>query len=110
MKVLLSIRPEYAEKILIGEKQFEFRKCIPKAEGVNAVVIYATVPVGKVVGEFEIETILTDEPRRLWLNTSFGAGITKKFFSEYFRGRSTAHAIKVKSVRRYQKPIELRKV
>jgi predicted transcriptional regulator len=110
MKVLLSIKPEYAEKILAGEKHYEFRKALPKAPGVNTVVIYATMPVGKVVGEFDIESILSEKPNKLWSITSEFSGITKSFFNEYFQGRTTAHAIKVKEARRYERPLDLGEV
>lgn len=106
----MSIKPEYAEKILAGEKRFEFRKAVPKAEGVKTVVIYATKPVGKVVGEFEVGGILSEKPRVVWSLTSGFAGITRQFFNEYFRGRDTAYAIKVKRATRYEEPISLDEV
>ncbi|ATB41351.1 hypothetical protein CYFUS_006816 [Cystobacter fuscus] len=108
MKVLLSIKPEYAEKILDGEKQFEFRKAVFKNPTVKTVVIYATKPVGKVVGEFDIAEVLSERPSTLWARTAKLAGISRRFFDEYFEGRSTAYAIKVQRVRRYRKPLELR--
>lgn len=110
MKVLLSIKPEYAEKILVGEKLFEFRKAVPKNENVKTVVIYATMPVGKVVGEFEVDGILAERPKNMWSITSTFAGITKRFFNEYFRGRQTAYAIKIKSPKRYDTPLDLSSV
>lgn len=58
MKVLLSIKPEFAFKIFDGTKHFEFRKVIFKNPNVNIVVVYASSPVQQVIGEFEIETIL----------------------------------------------------
>jgi len=54
MKVLLSIKPKYAEMILSGEKKYEFRRAIFKKPGISKVVIYASSPVSKVIGEFEI--------------------------------------------------------
>lgn len=107
MKVLLSIKPEYANKILSGEKRFEFRKSIFKKEGIQTVIIYATMPIGKVIGEFEIETILSDEPESIWDQTSQLSGITKKFFDSYFFERSKAYAIEVKSVKKYDTPQDL---
>lgn len=107
MKVLLSIKPEYAEKILQGKKKYEFRKSIFKASGIKTVVIYATMPVGRVVGEFDFDEVLSDSPQAIWAETSKYSGITKKFFNEYFDGRGTAHAIKVREVRRYDKPLLL---
>ena len=107
MKVLLSIKPEYADKILSGEKRFEFRKSIFKRQGIQTVIIYATMPVGKVVGEFDIEHILSDEPKFILDKTCALSGITKSFFDSYFYERSTAYAIEVKSVKKYDIPISL---
>ncbi|MGS0943696.1 ASCH domain-containing protein (plasmid) [Pseudomonas luteola] len=110
MKVLLSIKPEYAEKILQGKKKFEFRKAIFKNSQVKTVVIYATLPLGKVVGEFDFDEILSDKPSVIWSETRKYSGITKKFFNSYFSGRDTAHAIKVNVVRRYEIPMDLSEI
>jgi predicted transcriptional regulator len=107
MKVLLSIKPEYAEKIFSGLKRFEFRKAVFRNPAVKTVVLYATKPVGKVLGEFDIEEILAEEPNTLWSMTSKFAGIPKQFFNEYFRGRHTAYAIRVREARRYNTPLDL---
>ncbi|ECX8367725.1 ASCH domain-containing protein, partial [Salmonella enterica] len=107
MKVLLSIKPEFAEKILDGSKRFEFRKGIFKNRSINTVVIYATMPLGKVVGQFSIESILSDAPEDLWIKTQKYAGISKTFFDNYYSGRSTAYAIKVGDVERFETPLPL---
>lgn len=110
MKVLLSIKPEYAEGILNGTKHFEFRKAIFKDSAVKTVVIYATMPVGKVIGEFDISEIIKDVPNKLWTQTEEFAGISRSFFNEYFEGRNTAFAIKVSNPKRYGRPLDLVKV
>lgn len=110
MKVLLSVKPEFAEKILSGEKKYEFRKCLPRQKNVHIVLIYATMPVGKIVGEFYIDRFIKDTPKNLWVETKEHAGITKLYFDEYFHGRKVACAIAIKSVKRYRKEIELRAV
>ncbi|ALP62368.1 ASCH domain-containing protein [Paraburkholderia caribensis] len=107
MRVLLSIKPEYADRILSGEKKFEFRKSVFKNEHVKTVVIYATMPVGKVVGEFDVGSIIKERPSKLWSTTKAYSGITKAFFEEYFRGREAGYAISVKTARRYAKPLDL---
>ena len=66
MRVLLSIKPEYAFKIFDGTKRFEFRKVIFKNPDVKTVVVYASSPVQQVIGEFEIENIFSYEPDALW--------------------------------------------
>lgn len=52
--VLISIKPEWVEKIFSGEKIMEFRKTIPNCNLPCKYYIYATRPVGKVVGEFTL--------------------------------------------------------
>lgn len=110
MKVLLSIKPEYAERILSGAKRYEFRKAVFRDTSVKTVVIYATMPVGMVVGEFDIEEILSEKPGTLWSLTSKFAGISRRYFDEYFRGKKTAYAISVRNARRYQTPLNLKQV
>lgn len=50
-KILLSIKPEYAHKILEGTKKYEFRKHLPKKK-IEKIIIYSTAPDGSVIGEF----------------------------------------------------------
>ena len=110
MRVLLSIKPEYAEKILNGTKRFEYRKAVPRNESVRTVVIYATMPVGKVVGEFEVGGVLREKPSVLWNRTKEASGITRAFFDSYFSGRDEASAIAVRKPKRYAKPKNLQDV
>lgn len=107
MKVILSIKPAFAEKILDGTKRFEFRKCGFTSLDVETVVIYATKPVGKVVGEFSIVEVHKDEPSRIWEKTKDHAGINKRFFDEYYQNRDIAYAIAVGTVTKYDEPMEL---
>ncbi|MCK3838959.1 MULTISPECIES: ASCH domain-containing protein [Pseudomonas] len=107
MKVLLSIKPEYASKILSGEKKFEFRKVSFTNSEIKTVVIYATKPVGKVVGEFEVLKIYSDSPTNIWRRTKRYAGIDKKYFDSYYEGKSLAVAIAVGAVHEYEKPKSL---
>jgi predicted transcriptional regulator len=107
MKVLLSIKPKYAELILDGEKKYEFRRAIFKNPSVKKVVIYASSPISKVIGEFEIDDILSLKLSELWKHTMEYSGIDKDFYDSYFSGKDIGHAIKVKSVKRYAKHKEL---
>ncbi|CAM4108476.1 ASCH domain-containing protein [Enterobacter hormaechei] len=107
MKVLLSIKPEYAESILLGNKKYEFRKSIFRNKDVKTVVIYATMPVGKVIGEFEIDGILALDPTELWKKTKRYAGISRDFFDSYFSERERGFAIQVKNPKRYDIPMKL---
>lgn len=108
MRVLLSIKPEYAFKIFDGTKKFEFRKVIFKNPNIKTVVVYASSPVQKVIGEFEIDDILSFDPEAIWNMTKKHSGITEDFFYEYFADREIAHAIKIKKTKKYRKPLSIK--
>ena len=108
MKVVLSIKPEFAYKIFDGSKKFEFRKSIFKNKNVKYVIVYASSPVQKVIGEFEIGKIINDELDVLWDMTKEHSGISEAFFYEYFSEKEKGFAIQVKKKRKYSKPKCLR--
>lgn len=105
--VFLSIRPRFAEAILSGVKRFEFRGVLFRNRNAQRVVIYASSPVRKVVGEFLIEDVLSMDPETLWHATNREPGIDKAYFDDYFRGCTTGHAVKIRQPQRYNKPLEL---
>ena len=107
MRVLLSIKPEYALKIFEGSKRYEFRRVIFRREPVKRVVVYASAPVGKVIGEFEIAEILHDDIEYLWTKTEKHAGISRERFLEYFADRDKGYAIQVKNSVMYEEPVPL---
>lgn len=108
MKVLLSIKPEFAYKIFDGEKRFEFRKVIFKNPKIRTVIVYASSPVQKVIGEFEIDEILTSGPLEIWEQTKQYSGITEDFFHKYFAEKKVAHAIKIKNAKKYSPPLSIK--
>ena len=107
MKVLLSVKPEFVEKIFAGTKKYEFRKSLFKRSGVKYVVIYASAPIKRVVGEFEIDDILSDGVDIVWDKTKKYSGITKAFYKSYFQNRKIANAIKIGHIRKYEKARQL---
>ena len=104
MKVVLSIKPEFAYKIFEGSKRFEFRRSIFKNKDVTSVIVYASSPVQKVIGEFEIGKIYNDDLSTLWGRTKEYSGISEKYFYDYFSNKEKGFAIQIKSKRKYSKP------
>ena len=109
MRVLLSIKPEFANLIFEGSKRFEFRKSIFKNNDIKTVVVYASSPVQKVIGEFEIEHIISDDLDSLWAKTKKFAGISRAYFDEYFVDKEIGFAIKIKKTKKYRNPLCLKK-
>ena len=102
-RVLLSIRPEFAEAIFNGDKHYEFRRVLFR-EDVDEILVYATMPVARVIGSFRIEDIYEDAPKVVWAKTKEAAGVTKQKFDSYFKDRKRAFAIKVSDPIRFGKP------
>ena len=102
MKILLSIKPEFANKIFDGSKKFEFRRSIFKNNKVKTVVVYASAPVSKVIGEFDIEQVHKMELNKLWNETKKASGISKDFYDLYFTGKIEGFAIQVKNPQLYK--------
>lgn len=107
MKILMSIKPQFIEKIRRGEKKFEFRRVLPRHQEVDTIIVYASKPVGKVVGEMIIGDFLTYPTDELWEWTKEKSGLTREEFFSYFRGKKNAHAIEIKSYQDYEQPIPL---
>ena len=51
--IIISIHPEYAEKILTSEKTYELKTRLPHDKP-ECMIIYATAPISAVVGTAEI--------------------------------------------------------
>lgn len=106
---LLPIKPKFANAIIDGHKTIEFRKMKFK-EDVSHVVIYASSPVKKVIGYFEIDTIDEGTPKALWKKYHTTGGIEYEDFMEYYSDKKMAFGIKVKNVKTLKRPIGLDKL
>ena len=95
--VLMSIHPKFAQLILSGKKKVEFRKTRFNHQ-ISHVVIYATSPIKKVVGYFEVQNIKVAPPKDLWESYSEVSGIEPKFFQEYYKNTSEGVAIEIGNV------------
>lgn len=104
--MLLAVKPEFAFRILSGEKRYEFRKARP-SRPVEKVFVYATRPVGKVIGEATLETVLSGSPGEIWERCGREGGIDEDRFFEYYGGHGSAFAYRLGSVRAYGEPKEL---
>ena len=103
---LMSIHPEFANKILNGTKRVEFRKWM-FSNVPSIVVIYSTSPVSQVVGYFFVDGRDVTDPLSLWERYKEVGGIRRKDFNHYFKGAERGIAIRVGRVHRLLKPVGL---
>lgn len=100
MNVLLSIRPEFADKILNGSKRYEFRKTGFRApDEIDVIHLYSASPVQRVVGAFTMGDISVGSPERLWEQFGHSSGIDDRDrFMKYFEGKEEGYAIEIDQV------------
>ena len=130
--VLISIRPEWCEKIVNGEKTIEVRKTRPKLETPFKCYIYCTLPKyphedfivtdyprpqfyggGKVIGEFTCDRIF---PVNVFDNGSIQnwlfehmerSCLTYEELADYIGNGKTGHGWHISDLRVYDTPREL---
>lgn len=107
MKILMSIKPQFIEKIRRGEKKFESRRVLPRCQEADTIIVYASKPVGKVVGEITVAGYLTLTVDEMWERAKDESGLTREEFFSYFHDKTNAHAIAIESYRDYEQPIPL---
>lgn len=111
MQVLLSIKPEYVEKIFLGEKKYEYRKknMIKLIDNkINTIIIYSTTPEKKIVGEFKIKKIMVSTPEKIWEKTSENSGISEKKYKEYYQNTEKSITLEIGRVKKYKIKKELK--
>jgi predicted transcriptional regulator len=105
--LLISVKPEFAEKIVNGTKTIELRKCAPNVNIGDLVIIYSTLPEKAVVGTCLIKKIIKKSPNKLWQTHSHLMGIDRKRYFEYFNGCKLAVGIVLTSSDRLNKKLSL---
>ncbi|WP_312102243.1 hypothetical protein [Pygmaiobacter massiliensis] len=104
--ILLSIKPEYANRIFLGQKKYEFRKRLANKK-IDKIVVYSSSPVQKVIGEVAVTDTLSMRPTPLWEATKNAAGISRGKYREYFAGCKMASAYKLGDAKLYNTPRSL---
>jgi predicted transcriptional regulator/DNA-binding XRE family transcriptional regulator len=106
--VVLSVRPNYSEKIMDGSKTVELRRRFPvSAPGGTIAYIYSTSPVRAMVGSAEIAEVVKLPVREIWKKFGAMAQIERGSFNEYFAGLKQGFALKFKNARPFARPIDL---
>ena len=109
--LLLSIRPEYANKIFARTKTVELRRVRPRLlnEG-DRVVVYVSSPQQAVVGSFKVDNIVEKPVTELWEEVEKLAGISHEDFYDYYYGVRLGVGIFLKDIHRFSQPVELHRL
>lgn len=91
--VLISIKPEFATAIAEGRKTVELRRRFPLVAPGVWLVIYATQPVGAIIGMARIKRVAAGEVATIWRNHKNAAALDLSRFRAYFASRKQAYAV-----------------
>ena len=105
-EIIISINPEHVKSIFQGTKKYEYRTKTTKSQ-ISKLIIYATAPIKRIVGEVEVLGVLSMSPKQLWEETKEHSGITKAFFDNYFNKRTIAYAYCLGTIKVYEKQKKL---
>ena len=105
--LLISVKPEYAEKIFAGVKTVELRRTRPRLLRGDLVLIYVTSPVKALAGACEVVEVVQGTPEALWEVVQDQAGISIEEFRDYYAGATLGFGICFRNVHRLPKPLHL---
>lgn len=102
---LISIKPRFVEKILSGEKTFEFRRQWAK-KNVDRLVIYSSSPVQRIVAIAKINSVKCATPIELiQIAKEKGDVIDEAIIMNYFSGKTKGYALELHELKPFVNPL-----
>lgn len=105
--LLLSIRPEYVDRILAGEKLVELRRRRPRCTAGDCIAIYCSAPRMELVAVVGVNEVRVKSPESLWREVRTFSGVSRSTYRDYFEGADRAVGIMISGVQRLREPIPL---
>ncbi len=96
---IISIRPQYIDKILAGEKTVEIRKRPIRMAPGTLLWLYATRPYGCIAGMCTVKAVLRSHPDEIWESYSNETGISYDTFVSYVNGAEKITAITLDTIK-----------
>ena len=109
-RILMSIKAEYAKKVLAGDKKIEIRRRFSKKWIGHKVSLYASRPESSIVGEALIKKVVGGEPESIWERFHKDIGCTREEFNNYTENSSEVYAILLEEAVPYRKSVSLEEV
>ena len=106
-QAILSLKPQYAELILSGEKTVELRNRVIRMEPGTVIWIYATKPVGGIVALAELDSVVHDTPAEIWVRFEKEMCIDRAHFDSYINNRESVSALILSSVHKLKRSLTL---
>jgi predicted transcriptional regulator len=106
-QLLMSVKPEFADRIMSGKKRVELRRKFSTRWIGHRINIYASAPVMSMVGEARICRIVVKKPELIWDEFQDVIGCDRVEFDAYSAGAEELYAIELEDVRPYRERVPL---
>ena len=106
---IISIKPKYVELILRGEKTVEVRRGALKFPLGEPVLVYATKPIGQIVGVFTTGRVTSycREFAQKSLHLIEAAALSEEEYRRYIDGAKAVTAIHLSAVWKLRRPVTI---
>lgn len=106
-QILMSIKPEYAERIMNRKKSVELRRKFSTRWIDHRINIYASAPVMSLMGEARIAGVVRNKPEVIWERFHDQIGCSRAEFDNYAAGTDELYAIELDDIKRYRNRLPL---
>ena len=97
--LFIAVKPEYANKLISGEKDIELRKTKPHVQAGDYAIIYASAPAKVVLGYGKIKRIILCSPQEMWANFSSRLGIKEQDYLMYYMNSNKSVGIEFEMIK-----------
>jgi len=109
-KILLSMRPRYAERVFARTKQVEIRKKFSRRWQGRQAVVYGTQPLGALMGEVTMSEITVGPPTEIWERYGSRVGCTYEELRDYVGSSAEVYAIELANANPYTAPVGIAQI
>jgi predicted transcriptional regulator/N-acetylglutamate synthase-like GNAT family acetyltransferase len=106
-QLLMSVKPEFAERIMQRKKTVELRRKFSTRWIGHRINIYASAPVMGLIGEARIAGVVAGKPDVIWERFHEQVGCSRAEFNTYATGTDELYAIELDDVRPYRNGLSL---
>lgn len=97
--LFIAVKPEYANRLISGEKDIELRKTKPHIQAGDYAIIYASAPAKVVLGYGKIKSIILCSPQEMWTNFSTRLGINEQDYLMYYKNSNRSVGIEFEMIK-----------
>ena len=105
--LLISLSPDNADKILCGSKSVEIRRRFSKDWENKRATLYASRPVGALVGEAKIARVIAGHPERIWNHFGHLVGCKREEYDSYVGSRTNVYALVLDNVSAFSEEVPI---